>query len=186
MRHPDHEQLAATVRGWYSDSSPEMGYIKERRRFGVYGRNTFAAAGRGNEVLIEHLRVDELPAFLADVRAYFAGGPARLYIDDHATDAALHAALLAEGWMWDSTQCYLAHVGAVPVAPAVAGLTVESVDEANLEAFTITKMQGFANSEQQPDPSAVQAELPPRRTGRCGPLPVGADEWRTGGDHRLV
>ena len=163
MRHPNHEQVTETIRGWYSNSSPEMGYIKERRRFGVYGRNTFASGGRGNEVLIANLLPDDLPAFLAEVRTYFAGSPARIYIDDHATDEVLRPALIAAGCAWGSAQSYLAHVGAVPVARTVAGLTVERVDETNLEVFTITKIQGFADSEAAPNPDAVQAELPLRR-----------------------
>lgn len=163
MRHPAHDQLADTVLGWYTASAPEMGYLKEPRRFGIYGRNPHALDVRGNEVLIRDLPAAQMPAFLADVRAYFAGAPVHLYLDNRASDVALGPALRAAGCSWAGAQSYLAHVGSVPAAHVVPGLTMEAVDEATLAAFAVTKLKGFANSEEEPDAASVQAEVAMRR-----------------------
>src|SRR6478735_1061376 len=111
MPHPDHDAIAQTVRGWFTYSAPEMGYQREQRRFGVYGRHLSA----GDEVMIRQLALDEVPAFLADVRAYFGGASVRLYVEDRALDETLRPALTSQaGCVADERQGYLAHVGPPP------------------------------------------------------------------------
>ncbi|HET9110763.1 MAG TPA: GNAT family N-acetyltransferase [Ktedonobacterales bacterium] len=155
MRHPDHDAVAATVRGWFTESAPEMGYHKERRRFGVYGRH----AAAGGEVLIRQLAPSEVDAFLADVRDYFGGAPVRLYIEDRALAAQLRSALLDHGCALVDAQSYLAHVGLLPTVAPPPGLTLEDVTSATLETWVITKLQGFANSDAQPDPEAIASQI---------------------------
>lgn len=168
MRHPDHDRLADTVQGWFSYSAPAMGYTRERRRFGVYGRNTQVPGGWGNEVLLRDLTPDDVYAFLTDVRAYFAGSPVRIYIDDHATDEALRPALLAAGCSWSDAQTHLAHVGAMPEAAPVPGLTVELVTDVSLEAWVLTKLKSFADSDAAPASADVQREMALRRAEMAG------------------
>lgn len=155
MRHPDHDAVAATVRGWFTESAPEMGYHKEQRHFGVYGRH----AAVGDEVLIRQLAPSEVDAFLADVRDYFGGAPVRLYVEDRALDARLRAALLDHGCALVDAQSYLAHVGPLPTAAPPPGLTLEDVTPATLETWVITKLQGFANSDAQPAAEAIASQV---------------------------
>jgi ribosomal protein S18 acetylase RimI-like enzyme len=163
MPHPDHDAIAQTVRGWFTDSAPEMGYQREQRRFGVYGRHPSA----GDEVMIRQLAPDEVPAFLADVRGYFGGAPVRLYIEDRALDAGLRAALTAQaGCVAEGRQGYLAHVGPLPTAATPPQVMLEDVTPATpatLEAWVITKAQGFADSEERPAEDAIAAQMALRR-----------------------
>lgn len=164
MSHPNHDALAATVRGWFSESDVEMGYLKEQRRYGVYGHHATA----GNEVFIHHLAPAEIPAFLADVRAYYDGAPVNLLIEERALDAALRPALLAHGCSAQEAQSFLAHVGPVPSAAPVAGLTVEEVTPATLKVWAITKLRGFSDDDAEPDDAAVTAQVALREQEMAG------------------
>ena len=155
MRHTDHDAVAATVRGWFTGSAPEMGYHKEQRRFGVYGRH----ASAGDEVLIRQLAPSEVDAFLDDVRDYFGGAPVRLYVEDRALDAELGAALLRSGCLLQEAQSYLAHVGPLPTASPPIALTIEEVTPATLETWVTTKLQAFANSDAPPDREAIASQV---------------------------
>ncbi|HET9110910.1 MAG TPA: GNAT family N-acetyltransferase [Ktedonobacterales bacterium] len=154
MRHPEHDAVATTVRGWFTESAPEMGYHKEQRRFGVYGRH----ANAGDEVLIRQLAPSEVGAFLADVRDYFGGAPVRLYIEDRALDTQLRSALLDHECALEEAQSYLAHVGPLPTAAPPPALTLEDVTPATLETWAITKLQAFANSDAPPDHEAIVSQ----------------------------
>lgn len=155
MLHPDHAAIAATVRGWFTNSAPEMGYQREQRRFGVYGRSATA----GDEALIRALSPAQVSEFLADARDYFHGGPVRLYIEDRTLDAQLRPALLAQGCAAVDTQSYLAHVGPLPTATPPADLALEDVARAGLETWVVTKLQGFANDDTRPDESEIAAQV---------------------------
>lgn len=159
MPHPEHQAIAATVRGWFTYSAPEMGYFKEERRWGVYGRH----ASAGNEIIIRNLAPDEVDAFLADARAYFQGDPARLYIEDSALDARVSPALAAHGWPCVEAQSYLAHVGEPPPVSAVPGVTVEDVTEATLPLWVETKLRGFRDDDALPDMATIQTQEAIRR-----------------------
>jgi hypothetical protein len=159
MLHPDHDAIAATVRGWFTNSAPEMGYQKEQRRFGVYGRHPTA----GDDVLIRSLAPAEVGDFLADVRAYFAGARVSLYVEDRALDVQLRPALLAHACLAQEMQGYLAHVGPIPAATPPPDLTLEDVTPATLETWVITKLQGFASSDARPDAKAIAMQVALRR-----------------------
>ncbi len=159
MRHPDHDAVAATVRGWFTESAPEMGYLKEQRRYGVYGRDPLGSG----EVLIRSLAPDEVADFLADVRAYFGPAPVRLYIEDRESDAQTRPGLLARSCVAVDAQSYLAHVGPLPPLPKVAGLTVEDVTEATLREWVIAKLHGFASEEAPPAEREIAAQFALRR-----------------------
>jgi len=156
MPHPDHDAIAQTVRGWFTYSAPEMGYQREQRRFGVYGRHPSA----GDEVMIRQLAPAEVPEFLADVRDYFGGASVRLYVEDRALDETLRPALTSQaGCVADERQGYLAHVGPPPSAPTPPQVTLEDVTPAMLETWVITKLQGFADSDERPAEDAIAAQM---------------------------
>lgn len=156
MLHPDHDAVAQTVRGWFTYSAPEMGYQREQRRFGVYGRHPSA----GDEVMIRQLAPSDVPEFLADVRDYFSGAPVRLYVEDRALDETLRPILTSQaGCVADERQGYLAHVGPLPTASIPPLLTLEDVTPAMLETWVITKLQGFADSDERPAEDTIAAQM---------------------------
>ena len=85
-------------------------------------------------------------------------------IDDREADARLGPALLTAGCSRADAQTFLAHVGPVPTALSVPGLTIEPATlTSNLEEYVVTKIKGFADSEAEPDPDVVHDQLALRR-----------------------
>ena len=155
MAHPEHDAIAGIVRGWFTYSAPEMGYFKERRRYGVYGRHVTA----GNEIIIRDLPLTEVDAFLRDARDYFEETPARLYIEDQALDARIGPELAARSWVRTEAQSYLAHVGVAPLAVPVANMTVEDITPATLGVWVDTKLRGFGDDDVAPDEAEARAQV---------------------------
>ncbi|HUY99365.1 MAG TPA: GNAT family N-acetyltransferase [Thermomicrobiaceae bacterium] len=166
MRHPEHDRLIEAVPGWYTRSFPDMGYRVERRSFGFYARNDRAAGA--NRVTLRDLGVGDVPALLADLRRSYDGEAVRILVDDRSLDAGIGPPLLATGCVLSATETFLAHVGPLPALPEVGGLTIEPGDEANLTEYAATKLKGFADSEAEPAPEALAAELALRRAELAG------------------
>src|SRR4030042_2238813 len=95
MLHPNHRQLAETVRNWYIRPYPERGYESEERAFGLYSRN--AHSPRGGQVRVHTLRPGEVPGFLADMHNYYGDAAVSICIDDRRLDVELGPPLLAAG-----------------------------------------------------------------------------------------
>ncbi len=156
MRHPEHDRLTAEVVGWYTQSFAELGYVVERRHFGFYGRNVRALGA--NRVTLRDVTPGDVPELLADVRAYFAGQPVTLLVDDRAMSAVLGHALSAAGCRLVQEELFLAHVGPPLVVRPVPGAKIEDLTIDNVCAFAAAKLQGFANSEAPPPPERIEAE----------------------------
>jgi ribosomal protein S18 acetylase RimI-like enzyme len=186
-RHPDHDRLAAEVRGWYTVADPRGGYQVERRPYGFYGR---ALREHVNRVTIAGLAVSNVEPFLADLREYFSGGPVRIVVDDAALDRQIGGTLIAGGCVADHSLVYLAHVGEVPTPPAVHGLSVETVVEQTLRDFVTVRIKGFADSEAEPPAAQVDDEIVRRRDAiaagahfflaRIDGVPAAVAGWRDG------
>ena len=86
MRHPDHDRLIHTVPGWYRQSSPEMGYYSERRKFGFYCRNLKTEVGVNCQVSLKHISPFQIQEFLTDLRQYFGSGKVHIWIEDREID----------------------------------------------------------------------------------------------------
>jgi len=194
MRHPDHDRLVQVVPTLYTTPAVEMGYHVERRPFGFFGRNVYARAQ--GSVVVRGLRPHQVPEFLADVRGYFGKDPVRILIDDREAHARLGPALLAAGCSRAGAQTFLAHVGPVPEAPSVPGLTIEPVTPTtNLDEYVVTKIKGFADSEAEPAPNLVSDQLALRRAELAGEgrfllarwdgTPVAVLAWYEGEDRLL-
>jgi ribosomal protein S18 acetylase RimI-like enzyme len=162
LRHPDHDTVAREVRSWYTESYPAMGYHRERRRFGIHGRNLHLPF-MGGSVILEALMVAQIPEFLVDARDYFGGAEVEVSVDDRQRDAEIGAALVAAGLARERAWSALAHVGRIPEAPPVAGLTIEPLSAADVEAFSIAKLKGFAGDEAKPAPKRLAEEMAFRR-----------------------
>jgi GNAT superfamily N-acetyltransferase len=195
MRHPQHDAVAASLRAAYSEPHPDMGWAAERRRFGIYRRNTKAATSP--DVIVRDVAAGDVETFLKDVRAYFGGGPrpAKIMIDDRELDRTLGPVLQAAGLSFDERTSFVAHVGDVPEAPPVEGITVETVGEGGLEEYEDTRCRGFANSDEPTPQEELDWRIDLRRaemTGganywlaRIGAEPTAAMNWYDGED-RLI
>ena len=163
-RHPEHDRIAATVRSWYTTSAPSMDYKVERRSFGFYMRHP---AGFG-EVTVADAGPEDLPALLADVRAYYGDTSVGIYVDDRQADATLGPALVAAGCKRGAAETHLAHVGRAPEVGPVPGVVLEPMTEATAAEWSATKLQGFANSEDPPGSEHLAHEVALRRAEMAG------------------
>jgi GNAT superfamily N-acetyltransferase len=163
-RHPEHDRVAAFIRSGYTQSFPEMGYHVERRPFGFYQRHD---AGFG-AVLLDGARAEDVPALLTDIRAWYGDCPVGIYTEGEDADARLGPALVAASCTRGAIQVHLAHVGAVPGVRPVPGVTIDDADETGIVEWTRVKLQGFASSEDEPDPEDVRFDVALRRAEMAG------------------
>jgi ribosomal protein S18 acetylase RimI-like enzyme len=166
MRHPNHDEIVTAVSAWYRRSYPEMGYNVERRRYGWYSSN--AASRTVGLVTVDDVSPDDVPTFLADVRAYFQSTIATLAVDDRMLDEQLGPVLMAAGCLRENATIYLAHVGELPEASVPQALEVVTCDETLLEEHAIAKRKGFANSEEDPLHAEVIEEMALRTAELAG------------------
>lgn len=157
MRHPEHDAIAATVRGWYTQPQPALGYVGERGRFGYYGRHV-AMPGWG-QVTIEDLDPAHVPELIVDLRECYGAAEVFISFDDPDISARVRSQVLAAGCTAVPGQTFLAHMGPRRQSPAISGLTVEAATGDLLQEYVITKQKGFANSDDDPDAQDIQAEL---------------------------
>jgi GNAT superfamily N-acetyltransferase len=152
-RHPQHDAVAQTVASWYEAEHPEQGYEVEHRRFGSYRTNRFEP-GWGAVTAID---VDDASELLRDVDAFFGDRPVSLQF---TRKPAAREQIVAAGWCDEEETVYLAHVGAFPPTPA---FHVEPIEPSTIDAFARVRVQSFADSEDEPDPAALDAEITSRR-----------------------
>lgn len=159
-KHPQHDRLSDEVRSWYRTSAPQLGYHLVARRFGFYRHDAeHPDAGR---VIVEALKPDEIPQFLADASSYFENTAVHIWLDDEDRDAALGPSLIAAGCAIDKAITYLAHVGPRPDRFHLSNLTVEGVTPETLMDYALVKLKGFANSEDEPPAKHLGEELAAR------------------------
>jgi GNAT superfamily N-acetyltransferase len=163
-RHPQHDAIAATLRAWYTTSAPTMGFHVEQRPFGLYLRYPPDAG----EVTLRDVRPADVPALLADVRAYYGDASVGIYLDDRHSDATLGPALVRAGCTKRPALTHLGPGGAAPAVSPAPDVVLEPLAEATLTEFAVAKLQGFAGSEAAPDPRRVAAEVAMRRAELAG------------------
>jgi hypothetical protein len=156
-RHPDHDRLCAEVRSWYHESAPEIGIQVEHRRYGSY-RGSVANPDSAR-IIVSEVAADQVLGLLAYAREYFDDRAVEIWVDDRRTDEILKATLLAAGCSFSGAIIYLAHVGAVPEVPSLAGVSVEEVNDTLVKEYVIVKLKGFANSEDEPASGELAREM---------------------------
>jgi GNAT superfamily N-acetyltransferase len=168
MQHPQHDAIAAAVASWYRESAPDMGYEVTRRPYGWLQRHPAVA---GIAVTLAPAEPGAVPGLLAAIRADVAGRPAALRVEGREADARLGAALEAGGCVPGDAESFLAYVGDPPPATPPAGVALEDVDAATLEAWACTKLAGFAGDDASAvTTSQLRAEIAIRAAemrGRC-------------------
>jgi GNAT superfamily N-acetyltransferase len=158
--HPDHDEIAQAVRGWFQRPFEEMGYRAEERRWGTYWNH--------GHVHTLGFPPAQLGDFVRDVRSYYNQRPVYINVHGREMDRQLGAALCAAGCSKGRSDIFLAHVGTVPALPPVQGLEAEAVDESNLLQFAQTRLSALADTNERPDNSDVQHELALRRRELSG------------------
>lgn len=160
--HPAHDDLVREVRSWYICDYPALGKVVARRRFGYYSR--IQQTDYRDIHILEPFDPAEVPAFIADVRAFYGRRRVHIFTHGRAVDTRLSHALQQAGCARGAGNLYLAHVntGQPPQAGSGPG-RIEPVTPANLRDYTVTKLKGFAGSEEKPAPAAVEADMAIRR-----------------------
>ena len=144
-----------------------MGYRVERHPLGWFQH----APGRvaAGSVTVEDIDAEAIPELAAEIRRQFGERPfVTLLVDDRARDERLAGALVAEEFEPIEGSIYLAYVGERPPLPSLSGVTIEEVDAVGLERWARVKLQGFADSEDEPDPERLAQELVLRRAEQQG------------------
>lgn len=166
-RHPQHDAVSAGIRGAYLRSHPEMGYRIERHPLGWFQHPPAGVASGG--VTIGDIEPDAIPELRAEIERQFgAGTRVTVFVDDRESDQRLSGPLVAEGFESAEGTTYLAYTGAPPPIPSLSGVSIEEVDAAGLERWARVKLQGFANSEDEPDAERFAQELAQRRAEQQG------------------
>lgn len=163
-RHPRHDAIAVTLRSWYTSAAPSMGFRVQWRPFGAYMRYS----AQDGEVTLADVRPEDVPALVADVRAYYGDATAGIYLDDRRADAALGPVLVAAGCTRAGAETHLVHVGATPAVRPVPGVVLEPITEATIVEWGATKLKGFASSENPPEPKRLATEVAMRSAEMAG------------------
>ena len=160
--HPAHDELVRTVRSWYIRDFPALGKVVARRRLGYFSR--IQHTDYCDIHILEPFDTAEAPAFIADVRAFYGRRRVLIFTHGQAVDTRLSHALKLAGCARGAGILYLAHVntGQPPRAESGPG-RIEPVTPGNLRDYSVTKLKGFAGSEEEPDPAAVEADMAVRR-----------------------
>ncbi len=192
--HPAHDELVREVRSWYICDYPALGKVVARRRFGYYSR--IQQTDYCDVHILEPFDPAEAPAFIADVHTFYGQRRVHIFTHGQAVDTRLYHALEQAGCARGADILYLAHVneGVPPKAESGPG-RIESVTPGNLRDYTVTKLKGFADKEEEPDPAAVGADLAVRRAdlnaggafliARVGDEAAGIIGWYEGPDRYI-
>ena len=192
--HPAHDDLVQEVRSWYIHDYPGLGKVVERRRFGYYSQ--IQKTGYCDIHIVEPFDPAEASAFLADVRAFYGERRVHIFTHGRAVDRRLSDGLGQAGCTRGGAKLYLAHVntGESPMAESGPG-RIEPVTRRNLLDYAITKLKAFADSEEEPERAAVEANMALRRAeldadgsfliARVGDESAGIIGWYEGADRYI-
>jgi GNAT superfamily N-acetyltransferase len=148
VRHPRHDEIGATIRGWYE--TPDEHW---------YGFRSAESPSRDRIIL----RVDE-PDQVAPALAAAGGTALTIRVEGRDRAAMLDSALLAAGCTRMAATTHLALVGSMAPAPEPAGLLVETIGAESLAEWAAVKLQAFADSEAAPDQGRLAQEIAKRRS----------------------
>jgi hypothetical protein len=170
-RHVVHDELKQTVRSWYVGATPEIGIRSTEVAWG------FLVSSDRTDMRRAVLTTDS-PSLVAQALGEavdcFGNDAFDVWVDDRERARLLTPALAADGFETVQDTVVLALVGAVRAEVAPGGLTVEDVaDPDGLNEWVRVKLQGFANSEEPPEPDQLQQDASVR-TAEWPALPTGS------------
>jgi GNAT superfamily N-acetyltransferase len=188
--HPEHDAVAAEVRGWFRNSAPEIGYEVSADWFG-YQSSLGPAQAR---VILNVAEPGQVPAALAAARAAAGDRSLTIWVDDRHRAGLLDAALRACGCRADDATTHLALVGPLSGRAGPDHLVLETVDASRLEEWAWIKIQCFDDTDGPPAPSRLAHEVASRRAetplaecqlGRLGGEPVAIMAYYRGRDQMV-
>ncbi len=193
-QHPAHDALVQEVRSWYILDYPDLGKVVTRRQFGFYSR--IQQTNYNDIHIVEPFDPAQASAFHADVNAFYGRCRVLIFTHGQEVDRRLSDALEQAGCSRGTAKLYLAHAntGVLPAVEAGPAL-IEPVTRSNLLDYTITKLKAFADSEEEPDQTDVEASMATRRAdlnadgafliARIGDEPVAIIGWYEGADRYI-
>ena len=166
-RHADHDAIGAGIRDAYRRSDAAMQYRVEQHPLGWFQHAPGGVAA--GSVTVDDIDPASVPDLRAEIERQF-GDEMRvtLFVDDRDRDQRLSGALVAAGFEPAEGSTFLAYTGQPPTIPSLRGVTIGEVDADGLERWARVKLQGFANSEDEPDPEQFAQELAQRRAEQQG------------------
>jgi len=150
--------VAEEVRGWFTNSAPEIGYEIGAPWYGYQ-----ADLGPAEARVI--LRVDEpgqVAAALADATATAGNRSLTIWVDDRRRASVLDAALRDRGCDPGDATTHLALAGPMTGRAGPGDLVIEAVGASGLEEWATVKLQCFGDSEAPPAPGRLAQEVASR------------------------
>jgi ribosomal protein S18 acetylase RimI-like enzyme len=160
-RHPDHEIVATTVRGWFIASTPEIGVFMDETWYGFASRPGSHVGARVILTVDQASRVQEAWHAIAD---RYGLGPVTVWVDDRDRAERIADALLAAGCREPHDTVFLALLGPVQVDRTAPALVLHGVrDDNDLVQWARVKLQGFSDTDSSPDDEALAREVAVRQ-----------------------
>jgi GNAT superfamily N-acetyltransferase len=155
-QHPEHDVVSREVRGWYTSAVPEIGLTGTTHWFG------FAAMTGADQARVVLSIADpaEVPAALAAARDACPASSFVVMVDDRERTARLDPALREHGCGYTQSTTYLALTGPM-VSPASGPdrLEIAVTGAEDFETWARVKLQSFGDSEDDPAPETLAAEV---------------------------
>jgi ribosomal protein S18 acetylase RimI-like enzyme len=159
LAHPEHDDVADEVRGWYTTSAPEIGYEVGTHWYGYHSDLSPTRA----RVILRIDRPDQVPAALADARTASGMRALTIWVDDRQRAGRLDAALRRGECQPGEATTHLALVGAMTGHSGPERLVIQAIGEASLEEWATVKLQSFGDTESAPAPDRLAQEVASRR-----------------------
>jgi len=160
LRHPEHDAVSQELHRWYNSAVPEIGLDGTAHWFGF----TCMTGPSRARIVLSIGDPAQVPGALAAARDTCPAGSYLVMVDDRARAARLGPALRQHGCDYQESTTFLALTGPLTSpAPGPGNLEAVVIGDGQLETWARTKLQAFADSEDPPDPKAVEAEIADRR-----------------------
>jgi hypothetical protein len=166
-RHAEHDAVGAGIRDAYRRTNEAVQCRVERHPFGWFQHAPGGVAA--GAVTVDDIATASVPELRAEIERQFGDDTqVTVFVNDRDRDERLSGALIAAGFEPAEGSTFLAYTGQPPAIPSLGGITIGEVDAEGLERWARVKLQGFTNSEDEPDPQRFAQELAQRRTEQQG------------------
>jgi GNAT superfamily N-acetyltransferase len=155
-RHPDHEEVGATLRGWHTTSSPEVGVFVEETWFGFLSN---ADGDQTTRVLLTIDQPEEVSAALAAAADARGTAEYAVWVADRARAARLDGALRSSGCELVKATTHLTLVGKLHARAGPERLEMIEVDADRLAEWATVKIKSFEETEDEPTHAQLEREL---------------------------
>ena len=190
VRHPNHDELTAELRSWFTNSAPEIEYYVTRHWFGYLSSGHGPA---GPRLILDIDEPRDIVGALGDAKAISSQRDITVWVDDRERQRALDDGLRQAGCTPVKATTHLALVGDLTSHEA-PNLDYELIGTDTLEDWARTKIRAFDNTETEPSETRLAAELAVRgpelvlaslTLARLEGEPIGVSAFYKGADQLL-